>query len=298
MNVFEILGVHYEQFHTRMLGWLLSPGGEHQLGDAILRVLFDELGLDVSGTCQIEGQVKINVPHKQRWRIADLLIRSPGQLILLEAKVDPGYQDVEQVRDEIAAGLQIATDEQRQFVFVLMAPGPLSNELTTALEIQNGRFVQWNTVIERFDAVSREGAPAFTAEIIRQYFEFALLNRYWQPMGRAGTPQTGRAGNPLGDSHVLREAEQAISEIIRAIPASQALTAQDVWPEFIQRFPDHAAALDERYKNSSNYSAKAWFAFKLQKYAAAKNLLEDTGEWRASSPEWGFPRLRLYRRMK
>lgn len=139
--------------------------------------------------------------------------------------------------------------------------------------------------------------PAFTAEIIRQYFEFALLNCYWQPMGRAGTQQIGREGTPLGDSNVLREAEQAISDIIRAIPAGKELTAEDVWPEFTQRYPDHLAALDERYENSSNYSAKAWFAFKLQKYAAAGNLVEDTGEWRASSPKWGFPRVRLYRRI-
>jgi hypothetical protein len=29
MNVFEILGVRYEQFHTGMFGWLLSSNPDH-----------------------------------------------------------------------------------------------------------------------------------------------------------------------------------------------------------------------------------------------------------------------------
>ncbi len=71
--------------------------------------------------------------------------------------------------------------------------------------------------------------------------------------------------------------------------------AEDLWPKFIEQYPDHASALNERYANTSNYSAKSWFAMTLQRYAAARHLIEDTGEWGASSPDWGYPRQRIYR---
>jgi hypothetical protein len=64
------------------------------------------------------------------------------------------------------------------------------------------------------------------------------------------------------------------------------------------RFPDHATALDEFYADSKNYSAKTWFAFKLQQWASKRDLIEDTGQWQTcGGTTWGYPKVRIYRRL-
>src|SRR5215468_9055781 len=101
MNIFTVLGVNYEVFHSRMLHWLWSPNGDHGGGDRFWQPVRDLLGVATGSDVRVDDEVKIDVPQQQRWRLADLLIRTGDLLILVENKVDPAYQDVQQIVDEI-----------------------------------------------------------------------------------------------------------------------------------------------------------------------------------------------------
>jgi hypothetical protein len=71
-----------------------------------------------------------------------------------------------------------------------------------------------------------------------------------------------------------------------------------VWADFLARFPDHAAALAAVCADSKNYSSKSWFAATLQRWAAKRDLIEETGEWQATDAgDWGYPKVRVYRRL-
>ena len=62
------------------------------------------------------------------------MVRTATHLVLIENKVDPGYKDAEQVRDEINGGLALAASEGREFVFVLIAPGLISGHRSARSE--------------------------------------------------------------------------------------------------------------------------------------------------------------------
>src|SRR5688572_3516526 len=104
MNIFSVLGVRYEVFHSRMLRWLWSPDADHGAGDRFWRPIRELLGVQATDDLVIDDEVRIDATESGRWRLADLLIRTSNLLILVENKVDPGYQDLLQVRDEIVGG--------------------------------------------------------------------------------------------------------------------------------------------------------------------------------------------------
>jgi hypothetical protein len=47
MNIFSVLGLNYEVFHTRMLMWLWTPSGDHGAGDSYLRPFLDVLSVSI-----------------------------------------------------------------------------------------------------------------------------------------------------------------------------------------------------------------------------------------------------------
>jgi hypothetical protein len=119
---------------------------------------------------------------------------------------------------------------------------------------------------------------------VRQYIEFA--SRSPRDVGSTATDK------------VVLEAEQAVRGIVAGFAAGELLTAVDVWTLFTTQFPDHLTALNARWEGAKHYSAKVWFAFKLQRWAARRDLIEETGEWQRCGAEWGFPKVRVYRRIQ
>jgi hypothetical protein len=284
MNIFSVLGVRYEIFHSRMLHWLWDPKGDHGAGDRFWQPFWAQVGLQLIADLTIDDEVKIDATVSGRWRLADLLIRAGDLLILIENKVDPAYQDVLQVQDEIAGGKALADAEGRRFLFVLIAPGPLTADMKTLVTANGGVFVSWTELLDRLTAVPRDALDAHVSEIIRQYLEFAR-----RPAVKAAA---------TADDKLVRETEQALRTVVTATAIGATVTAVDLWAEFLKRFPDHAAALDAFYADSKHYSAKAWFAFKLQQLAAKRDLIEDTSTWQTTSASaWGFPKVRVYRRI-
>ncbi|HJT36335.1 MAG TPA: hypothetical protein VJ783_30210 [Pirellulales bacterium] len=96
---------------------------------------------------------------------------------------------------------------------------------------------------------------------------------------------------------VLRESESAIRDLVREFKIGTELTAVDLWSSFLQIYPDHAAALEGRWADSSHYSTKTWFAATLLRLARGRDLIEETGAWRTTDGSWGFPKVRVYRRI-
>lgn len=288
MNIFSVLGLNYEVFHTRMLHWLWTPDADHGAGDAFLRPFLELMGVALGDDVQIESEAKIAAQRGAQWRLADLLIRTGDQLLLVENKVDPSYQDVDQILDEIDGGIDVADGEGRRFALALIAPGPISTTMSEALEHCDGRFVAWNELVDLLNTVPRDGLVPTTADIIGQYLEFCR-----RPVS---TPSIDRAR--VADDGVLRESGDAVRDLVRAFNPGSTLTAIDVWPQFLEQYPDHAAALDDRWAGSRNFSTKAWFAAFVQRMASNSDLLEETGEWnQVSDKTWGYSKVRVYRRL-
>jgi len=234
--------------------------------------------------------VKISVPKTARWRLADVVLRTPREFILIENKVDPAYQDPKQIEEELSGGAELAKAEGREFRFVLPAPGPLSDELHQTIESSNQQFLSWDQLLKQFRSVSSGDLRPDTASILEQYFAFC--EQQFVAKGNATSPH----GGPSGDSAILGLGAEAMCEQLAEIVIGEAVTAPELWPVFCSRYPDHLSQLEARWADSSSYSAKAWFATRLQQFAAKRHLLEETGEW-IDTPEWSFPRVRVYRRI-
>jgi|GEM_PF-4762298 len=286
MNVFSVLGLNYEMFHSRMLKWLWTPDADHEAGSAYLRSLLDALEISSGLEVQVDAEVKLHAQRGAKWRLADIVIRTADALILIENKVDPGYQDLNQILDEIGGGRQIAVEEGRTFKFALIAPGPVSKQIRDAIESCDGRFLSWGKLVELLGNVSVSNMEATTAEFIRQYLEFCRANN---------TPGSKSTGQP--DNTLLADAAEGIRAMIEEHPPEATMTATDLWPQFQERYPDHAAALDDRWADAKHYGAKSWFAAKLQSMSQSGGLIQDTGEWHQVPTEWGFPKVRVYRRI-
>jgi len=214
-------------------------------------------------------------------------------MVLVENKVDPAYQDPQQLQDEIEGGRLVAESENRRFLFVLLAPGPLSPELDKLLEEDGGRFVSWDELLGCFEPVPRDDLEPTAASFLNQYFEFC--REQIVPSVR----RQARAGGIAPSDQVLEESEETLRAEIQEIAIGTQFTAPDVWPRFREKYPDHVARLESRWADSRHYSSKARFAFKLQQFAAKNDLIEDTGDWtECGSTTWGFPKVRVYRRIQ
>jgi hypothetical protein len=71
------------------LRWLLQPHGHHGLGYALLRLLWERLDV------QPENEHPVTATREERrgGTIADLVVRAPGAVVLIEAKVHAGEQE-------------------------------------------------------------------------------------------------------------------------------------------------------------------------------------------------------------
>jgi|GEM_PF-4470544 len=61
-NIFRVLGINYELFHSRMLFWLWTPNADHGAGDRFLAKVLARIGLTSSREVSLRPEVKINVP--------------------------------------------------------------------------------------------------------------------------------------------------------------------------------------------------------------------------------------------
>lgn len=278
-NLFRVLGLNYEVFHTRMLHWLWTPNADHGAGARFLTPFLSAIGVDVASDLALDIECEIDVPGRPCLRIADILVRTPKHLILVENKVDRYYQDVAQLRDEIAGGRALAEGEGRKFILVLIAPGPISPAVEEVLHT-NGVFVSWQKAVELITSANTDDLDRFVQTVIQQYADFMLR------------PAAGIQADPI-----LADCESGVRQLIEELAPSTATSAEELWAVFTQRYPDHVNALTERYADKSNYSAKSWFSAKLQRMAANREGLEDTGDWRKAGASWGYPKVRVYRRV-
>jgi len=287
MNIFEVLNANYEVFHSRMLAWLLDPSGSHGAGPRYLTPFLRKLNFPAT-TVRVDTEVQVSVPNAQRWRLADIVIRTEQHFILIENKVDPFYQDVQQVVDEITGGIALAESEGKQFRFVFVAPGPLSSDIQAAIGTQ-GTFVPWQSLIEDFSGVDANELDTTCAAVIDQYLEFCR--------GRFARTASPKLGKVAGDDVVLTQSAEALRAEVGALAGGTLVTAVDLWTQFCEQYPDHVSRLESRWAESSHYSAKSWLAARLKQWATKRDLIEDTGDWKAVDRHWGFPEVRVYRRL-
>ena len=83
-TLLHALDVHYSELHLcRGLAWLLDPDGWHGLGTSVLKALLSDLSLPLDGAER--GTVAVEETCKNTR--ADVVIRTPGTTLILEAKV-------------------------------------------------------------------------------------------------------------------------------------------------------------------------------------------------------------------
>jgi hypothetical protein len=99
-DLLTILGRHRDElFHSRMLGWLMSPSGRHGLGDRFLRAFLAEALPEVSADtrgARVSLEVTRSAPHGVTGETmearADLVLETESLVVVIENKVDAGEQ--------------------------------------------------------------------------------------------------------------------------------------------------------------------------------------------------------------
>ncbi|MFO1044036.1 MAG: PD-(D/E)XK nuclease family protein [Planctomycetaceae bacterium] len=293
LNPFNILRVNYEVFHTRMLGWLFSPTAEHKLSDAGLRVLFGILEIEGSVNSSVNEsvneEVQIQIPNSNKLRVADLVVRTDRYFVLLENKVDPEYQDVQQLIEEAEAGRSQAASENREFKFVLIAPGPLHRDVGVEFAKLGGFFVSWTTLVQHLRGIPLESAERETAWFIEQYFDFVDE--------RCDRKASLNLSDAIYKVVTMGDAEKALQKLITELPAGTTTNVSELWSKFEGCYPDIVLKFSEPWANNEKYTAKAWFASTLQRYASEGIELEDSWLWVPAAPGWGYTPVKSYRRV-
>ncbi|MFG3558663.1 PD-(D/E)XK nuclease family protein [Micromonospora sp. NPDC047557] len=88
-TLLEMLGLNRnEVVMVRTLSWLLKPGMQHGLGDLVVARLLESLGVPYTHGIPIDVRREERQDSGAGWVAADLLLRTAGQCILIEAKID------------------------------------------------------------------------------------------------------------------------------------------------------------------------------------------------------------------
>jgi hypothetical protein len=101
-DILTILRRHRDElFHSRLLGWLLTPTGRHGLGDRFLKAFLDEV-FPGEGLADEVGAVTVELERAAAGESgatgeilqsrADLVIRLDGLVVIVENKLDAGEQ--------------------------------------------------------------------------------------------------------------------------------------------------------------------------------------------------------------
>lgn len=103
-DLMGVLQVAFDEVkHCRVLAWLLDPNGAHQLGDRFLRQFIGDLSR--RGVLAVQddkslGRVTVGVEEAKGTTRADIVVRSPEWMILIEAKILAGEQPTQGARLE------------------------------------------------------------------------------------------------------------------------------------------------------------------------------------------------------
>jgi hypothetical protein len=99
-DLLTLLGRHRDElFHSRLIGWLMRPSGQHQLGDRFLRAFFAEV---LPGVAPVTRTVDVALEETREGvsavtgepvaARADLVLYLDGTMVVVENKVDAGEQ--------------------------------------------------------------------------------------------------------------------------------------------------------------------------------------------------------------
>jgi hypothetical protein len=125
----------HEVTHSRLLGWLCDPSGEHGLGTTFLRAFLELVGspfpADPSATVSLEVEGGSGLSR------ADLVIDLPTGRVVIENKVD-APEGPEQC-------LRLSQDHPAPAHLVLLSPGLLA-PLTAGTSLPRWKAVRWQQV--------------------------------------------------------------------------------------------------------------------------------------------------------
>lgn len=108
--------------HCRALAWLLNPHAAHGLGDRFLRSFLGDLrrrGVIIADEHDLGG-VSVTKEELRGATRADVVVRSPGWTVLIEAKILAGEQPSQGARLE-----ELWADEEPVFVFLTKTGKPM-----------------------------------------------------------------------------------------------------------------------------------------------------------------------------
>lgn len=88
-TLLEMLGLNRnEVVMVRALSWLLRPGSQHGLGDLVVARVLESLDVPYMRGIPVDVRREERHDAGAGWVAADLLLRTAGQCVLIEAKID------------------------------------------------------------------------------------------------------------------------------------------------------------------------------------------------------------------
>jgi len=177
-----------ETAHTRMIGWLMDPDGNHEFGDILLRSFLHEVFAlscvpelsDVTIDCETvnsETRDRLDICMRGKWLLSSGKIKK--WLVIVEAKVNADEGEDQCARYEKQCYAKIASSDQYAFVFLTR----------NGLKPKTGTIRSWKLcTFIRLMALFRTQLPELTDKqgfyVLRHYMTGVLKDLYQLNCGK------------------------------------------------------------------------------------------------------------------
>jgi hypothetical protein len=119
MGFLDELRIDRETAHTRLLAWLLNPGGDHGMGDAVLRQFWSSAFHDGRAALR---HADVRIEERQDLTRSDISIRTEDWYVLIENKVVESAFRLAQLQHHATGGQHRADRQGVGFRLVLLLP--------------------------------------------------------------------------------------------------------------------------------------------------------------------------------
>lgn len=124
-NIFKILSLSNEEYHNKLLFWLLSPEGDHNLGNMFVRLFFERIGISNFNRLKIENisaEFQIGPFYLEEKKRPDIIIETNLHYLIIENKVNYYSMDDDQLKEEYEFGIFEATKKKKELKLIFLTP--------------------------------------------------------------------------------------------------------------------------------------------------------------------------------
>ena len=195
-SVFEVLDIDHEKYYSRVLAWLLNPTGSHRQKDFFRKWLLK--------TCGVPTKIKYESVGREEWikgendaarQFIDIALRCEGYLIYIEVKKDNRSIDKLQPSIQFELGHKLAEGENRQFVYVFLAPDETTPNRVSLPE--GTKLITWSKVrdtlreqLHKLENKARQSKTlaeqTIVLDFLRQFIDRQYFCRFYKSASSGG----------------------------------------------------------------------------------------------------------------